>query len=273
MHKLILTMEIIALLFLVPITNASESVRVVTEVYPPYQTIKDDGTYSGIAVEVVRAILDKADVKAKVEILPWARAYKTAQKDPNIIIFSMVKSPERLDKFNWIGPLYRADQKTYFVALKERKDIVVNHYDDLKKYRICLDLDGWSYELLLKMGFKYNKNLFTLRSSQPHLQQNFNSNSLDELRMEVLTSHVCDVVLHSGGILDEKYHKRLKHVLDHTEASLRLHLAISKQSSPALVAKVSNAYNALLNDGSLYKSCIASSPVNNIDKICQIFQP
>lgn len=67
---------------------------------------------AGIIVAAVNAILSEigADTSmAKIEVLPWARAYQTLKLKKNTVLFSVTKTEQRADQFKWVGPIYRSN--------------------------------------------------------------------------------------------------------------------------------------------------------------------
>jgi polar amino acid transport system substrate-binding protein len=75
----------------------------------PYQyqtkqnnTAQEGYNEEGISYELVKSILKHSGIK-KFEIrwYPWARAYRIAQKEKNTAIFSILRSKEREELFDW----------------------------------------------------------------------------------------------------------------------------------------------------------------------------
>lgn len=60
----------------------AQTITVVTEEYPPYNFRDADKKITGMATEVVEAVLKRAKLDYKVDIYPWARAYQMAQTHP-----------------------------------------------------------------------------------------------------------------------------------------------------------------------------------------------
>jgi polar amino acid transport system substrate-binding protein len=121
----------------------------------PFQ-INDGNQLSGFAVELVNDIKLKTGINAKIEVYPWARAYNIALQEPNVFIFTLVKTQERLAQFNWIGEYYTVTDSFY--ALTSRKDIVIKSMADAKKYVTCIPRDDVGEQRLTKQGFD-SKNL------------------------------------------------------------------------------------------------------------------
>ncbi|MFT4925029.1 MAG: polar amino acid transport system substrate-binding protein [Phenylobacterium sp.] len=128
----------------------SSEIRFVTEEMSPFQ-IKDGHKLSGFAIEVIEEIKQKIGLQAKIEVYPWARAYNLALQKPNVFIFTLVKTPERLAQFKWIDEYYTATDSFY--ALRSRKDIKIRSMKDAKKYVTCIPRNDVGEQRLLKLGF------------------------------------------------------------------------------------------------------------------------
>ncbi len=66
--------------------------RVVTELSPPHQTIKD-GKVDGVSTQIVIATLKQAELDSHIEVYPWARAYYIATSVPNMLIYNIARTP------------------------------------------------------------------------------------------------------------------------------------------------------------------------------------
>ncbi|MCW8107749.1 transporter substrate-binding domain-containing protein [Alteromonas ponticola] len=93
-----------------------------------------NGQLEGFAVEVLlSASADLGSPVQRDEILvqPWARAFKNALRGPNTVLFSTIRTPEREDKFQWVGPF--ASESDVVIALKARQ-IKITDSAKLKSY-------------------------------------------------------------------------------------------------------------------------------------------
>jgi polar amino acid transport system substrate-binding protein len=79
-------------------------IRVVTEELPPYNMTRD-GQMTGMSTEVVQAVLKEVNVQATIQSMPWARAYDLARHDPDVLIYSITRTPEREHLFKWVGTI------------------------------------------------------------------------------------------------------------------------------------------------------------------------
>jgi polar amino acid transport system substrate-binding protein len=135
----------------------AQNLRIVTEEYPPYQTVENGKLVSGTSYNLVKEMLKRSHLKSRIELLPWARAYTVATTEDNVLIFSMARSEERENLFHW---LYRFEALTYnFYALSERQDLQVKELSDILGHTIVAVRDSFEANSLLNMGFVENKNL------------------------------------------------------------------------------------------------------------------
>jgi polar amino acid transport system substrate-binding protein len=56
-------------------------------------------------VDIVRSLARRLELDAKLEIVPEARALRTAYHSDNTMVFSFSRNTERDQKLNWIGPV------------------------------------------------------------------------------------------------------------------------------------------------------------------------
>ena len=135
---------------------AQEPLRVVTELSPPHQTFID-GEVAGISTDLVRAILTEAGVNAQIELYPWARAFRIARAQPNVLIYNMARTSERENEFHWIGTV--AAYQLGFVGLTHRSDIKISSLDDARQYTIAVQRGDLSADFLLNQGFESGQQL------------------------------------------------------------------------------------------------------------------
>ena len=65
---------------------AAQDMTVLTAQWAPYM-IEADGHVTGIATEIVQAMLEKAGIDTEIKVYPFARAYKMALKNSNTMLF------------------------------------------------------------------------------------------------------------------------------------------------------------------------------------------
>lgn len=106
----------------------------------------------GIYVEVVDYILKDNDSKLSakdIQLVPWARAYRTTLTDKNTAIFAITFTEERSPLFKWVGPVTDTSQA---LIAKKSKGIKINTIEDIKKYNVVVVRDDVAEQLLESSG-------------------------------------------------------------------------------------------------------------------------
>lgn len=159
-------MKKLALIFIILSLSVSsvnaQKITVVTEDWPPYN-YKENGEITGVSTEVVKATLEKTDLKWEIRMYPWVRAYKMASEDENTMIYTIFRLPEREKFFKWIK-LDGLSTKMYLFSPKSRSDISVKTLEDAKKYRTGVTRKSSTHDFLLSKGFEEGVNLFPVKS-------------------------------------------------------------------------------------------------------------
>jgi len=83
---------------------------------------------------------------------PWARAFRLASTIQNTFIYTIARTRGRENNFHWIGPVSHFELA--FVALKERDDIIINNTEEAKKYKIAMQRNDFSTDILTNLGFE-----------------------------------------------------------------------------------------------------------------------
>ena len=119
--------------------------------YPPITFKNKNGQPDGLAVEVAKKIMKNLNMKQKIHVWPWNRAYILLQKKPNFLVFSVSRTEEREKIFQWVGPIY--SMKSSFYAKSDSK-IIIKNLDDAKKLKkIGTYLNDFNEQLLKQKGF------------------------------------------------------------------------------------------------------------------------
>lgn len=129
----------------------NNKITVVTEEWPPYNYLSSSGEIIGSATEIVKNTLEHANVPYSLNMYPWARAYKNALEQPNVLIYSILRSPQREKLFHWICPLNTIQY--HFFKLSARADIQINSIKDVKKYTLGLIRGSYMHNYLKNLDF------------------------------------------------------------------------------------------------------------------------
>ena len=125
-----------------------------TEEFPPFN-YTDNKQIKGVSADVVKAVLKKTNFTYSIISIPWARAYKMSQEEPNSLIFSISRRVKREDLFMWIGIIVPSVHSVF--ALKNRDDIKIEKLEDLKKYQIGTAIEDARETYLVTKGFELKK--------------------------------------------------------------------------------------------------------------------
>jgi polar amino acid transport system substrate-binding protein len=86
-----------------PLSQGATLVAYTEESAPYHYT--DRGQVVGIAADFLRAACKSAAIDCTITMLPWARAYVLTRNQPNTLIFSIVRRPDREQEFLWVSPI------------------------------------------------------------------------------------------------------------------------------------------------------------------------
>jgi polar amino acid transport system substrate-binding protein len=133
-------------------TGCSQAgLRVISEENPPYNFTDETGNITGQSTEIVRQIVNKTGSQVAIEILPWTQGYSIVQKEPNTVLYSTSRIPQREGLFKWVGPIGSADNWFYS---KLGADFAIATLDDAKKVKsIAVYKDDSNQIFLQGQGF------------------------------------------------------------------------------------------------------------------------
>ena len=213
----------------------SAELTILTENLPPLNYVKD-GVLVGPSVEIVKEIQRRVDSHEQIKVYPWARAYKMALEDENVVLFGTTYTKVRHDKFKWIGPL--ATKRDILVA-KKGSGIKINSLEDAKKVkRIGTLRDDTRERLLERLGFT---------NLEPVSDEQKNAKKLVLGRIDLWAykkpglKTCCELAGVDYNEVEEVYHLR----------EIDVSIAFSKKTSDSIVQKWRNAFNEMLADGTI----------------------
>jgi polar amino acid transport system substrate-binding protein len=210
----------------------AEELTILTENLPPLNYL----TLVGPAVDIVKEIQRRVESNAQIQVYPWARAYKIALEEKNIILFGMSQTQVRQDKFNWIGPIAR---KIDILVAKKSSGIKINSLEDAKKVKRIGTLRDDTKEVFLKrQGFT---------NLAPTYDDQINAKKLVSGRIDLWVTKkpglktICALAGVDYNEIEEVYKIR----------ELDVSIAVSKKTSDLIVQKWRDAFNEMLADGTI----------------------
>lgn len=84
---------------------SSSPTRLIAVNEAPASYVDEDGNVQGYVVDIVRNLARRLAIESEIEVMPEARALKTAYYNNNVIVFAFSRNAERDRKLNWIGPV------------------------------------------------------------------------------------------------------------------------------------------------------------------------
>ncbi|NHQ88635.1 transporter substrate-binding domain-containing protein [Iodobacter sp. HSC-16F04] len=129
-----------------------KSLTIYTENDPPYVIVDAKGVIGGLATKKLNNFLKEIKLtEESIEVRPWVRSYVEALTKPNVMIYPIAKTPERLEKLEYIYKIY--DAVVFFYRLSSRKDIIISNINEAKKYSVCAVRADYRAEYLKRSGF------------------------------------------------------------------------------------------------------------------------
>ena len=219
------------------LTGYTQTIRAVTET-TPYTFLQGDRV-EGSATEVVQRTLQAAGLNDfKVKLYPWARSYNMAQKEPNVLIFLIARTPARELQFKWAGEIMKMQYHLY--RLRERSDIAVKSLGDARNYTIGVMRDDVRQQFLQSKGFQ------RLTMSAQSIE-NFNRLIKRQVDLVPLTEDDAQSLCVQATFDCAQLAK----VLTLDEASTGLYMAYSLPTEDRIVTKTRTAFDKLKADGTV----------------------
>lgn len=119
-----------------------------TEEWPPYN-FTEERVGKGIATELLQEACALAQLHCEIHVVPWARAYKTAQNTANTLVYTAARKPSREKEFLWVGPIA---PRTTWVYGNIPTDKQPRTLQELAQWRIGVVRDEAAYQDLLAAG-------------------------------------------------------------------------------------------------------------------------
>lgn len=233
MMRMVLSL-LLSLLLYPPLLGAEE-LTILTENLPPLNYLRD-GKLVGPSVEIVQEIQRRVGSKAKIQVMPWARAYKIALEQRNVILFGTTQTKERENIFKWAGAL--STKRDILLARKDR-NIRLSSLEEAKNFsRIGTLRDDTRERLLLRHGFS---NLESVSNEQ----KNAKKLSLGRIDLWAYKTPgfktVCELADIDHTQFEEVFHLR----------KIDVSIAFSHNTPDNIVEKWRKAYSTLKNEGTL----------------------
>ncbi len=217
----------------------AKDVMVVTENLRPYNYL-EDGEAQGMSSEVVKAVFEEIGYTAKIQFMPWARAYQTALTKPNTLVYSIARTPQREELFAWIGEIAPHGAALYQRA--DKPDLNLKTLADAKSLYVGVYRGDAKESTLRGYGFE---NLQTTDDDRLNLRKLM----LGRLDLIAIDGTVLRTMLAEEGIDPRK----IRQVIPIEELSGQLYMAFSAESDPKLVDTFKTGLVTIKENGTFEK--------------------
>jgi polar amino acid transport system substrate-binding protein len=230
-------------------TAFGQSLRIYTEIAPPNQYLDASGQLTGYMVELVQELQKRVGNTDPIALVPWIRAYHELESEPNVVLFSMVRSAKRNPLFQWVGP---TGESSFAFYVKAGSPHQVKSLEDAK----TLELIGVYREdardqYLTRLGFT---------NLDRSIDQEVMLKKLMDGRIAALASSPIGMeeLAKSAGVRFED----LKET--YTFLKVQIYIAFSRKTPGAVVKAWTTALNAMKRDRTfelLYRKYYPSGPL------------
>ncbi len=212
--------------------------QVVTEEWAPYNYMQDN-QLTGMATEIVRAIMARTGDAFELVLLPSMRATLALDSRPKTIMYSMFRSAERERLYKWVGPII--EESIYPYQLAHGRPPLYSLEQLLRVEQITTRHAGLIPDTLLALGF----------------------NNLDKSATESQQLYRMLLAGRTGVIVGDTdagvaYYSRQLHIAPGTLRQVpveiyrsSLYIAFSRDCDDTLVAAWANALEQLRQTGEL----------------------
>lgn len=205
-----------------------------TEEYPPYN-FEENGEQKGVSIELLRDIWARMGEKpARVNFMPWARAYRDIREKDGQVLFSMARTPERENLFQWACPITSA---RFTLFARTDSGIVIRSREEIGQYAVGVIRDDITEILVRTYGGGARIEAVG--------EMDLNMKKLDAGRVDLVaySEEAFPEYLRANGLPEDRY--RAVFPLD----EIPVCFAFSKDVDPHFVARFRAALKALSDSG------------------------
>lgn len=134
------------------LAQPARALQALTEQMPPYNYQLAGQPVSGFSVDLLHTLLARSGLtlRGDIQLQPWARAYQNARYQAGSILFSVARTPEREQQFQWVGPVGPRTIRVW--RLSSRTDIQPRSLQEASHYRIAVVRNSASAQQLIRQG-------------------------------------------------------------------------------------------------------------------------
>lgn len=226
------------------IAAAQAQIQVLPVNSPPY-SMQRHGEVAGYATQVVRLMLEQMQTEQEFAVYPLKRALNIANKEANSLIYPITRSAELEQQFHWIGKLSK--QQTYLYKLKTNKALNLTELSQAKSLSIGVVRGSVIETQLNNLGFlQLHQVTAGLQNVRKLLKGRLDLVASDQVTFNHLVDQLNRVSKQKLRHQDFERVLQLPPQLDNP-----LYIALSKNSTPEVVAQVRAAYHHVKEAGNI----------------------
>lgn len=216
-------------------TAFAQELHAYTEDWPPYNYMHD-GQVTGIITDILKEACAQEKMSCPIQLVPWARAYKTVQENANSLIYGIAKTTSRESQLLWIGPIL---PRTTWIFVRPELAQKLKALKDLDQLKIGMIRGEASVDELLQAGVR--KDAITLFNSNNDLLRTFKAGKIDVL---VNTEIGMEVNQKNFQIGDDQVKRAMKFFDGGS-----IYFGLNLQTDAVLVERLQNAVDRMRREG------------------------
>lgn len=217
-----------------PLQNPPAELQIYTEQYPPLTFRNSFGEITGFGTDLVKEIMKRNETFYPITLSLWSNAYSMIQNNPNFCLFTMDRTSQRENLFQWVGPI--GTNRTFFF-IKAGSGITIGSIDEAKALTSVGTVSSWfSDQYLRQLGF-------TNLVSDPDPEVMVGKLMRGEVKAFVCSEVTIPDIVASAGYDFSQVTPELELM------SSDYYIAFSMTTSSAIVSRWQNALSAIKQDG------------------------
>ena len=195
-----------------------EDLRYLTEIYPPFNFVDDEGKPAGLYVDLLELIWAELGVPSQpIEVMPWVRGMYLLRNRADVVLFGAAWTPERATAFQFVYPVLQTvyvliARKDAHVRIGSLDDVIAGHHVGVVQEDVCevLALEygipdailerAWSLDALLDMMLYGRFDLMLIdQGSIDHIARRHGL-APDDLEIVHVLKHTSEGFMLSAGV-------------------------------------------------------------------------
>ncbi|MEH6446264.1 MAG: ABC transporter substrate-binding protein [Oceanospirillaceae bacterium] len=218
--------------------------QIATQHFPPLQSRELNGQ-SGYVHQLMQEAIKRVNKIYPINIksynfLPWKRALIRAKSMPNVLFYSLSRTPQRESQYQWLGKV-SIYQKSLFKLKSKRFDVTSLKQLKTKNLRLSVQNGGATHSYLDNLGLELNKDFRTYIKYPQGIKQLF-SDRVDLIPLNPLTAKNSACKLGLDG-------EQLVAAFSIEELSKPLWAVLSNGTDPILVELFRTAIEKIHSEG------------------------